>query len=73
MSFLRCFVFYNRLCFDLLLFQAAAIRLEVRGGEWKDAYMQMDGEPWKQPLNKEFSTFVEIKRVPFQSVMINGH
>uniref|UniRef100_A0A2N9HBW9 Diacylglycerol kinase accessory domain-containing protein n=1 Tax=Fagus sylvatica TaxID=28930 RepID=A0A2N9HBW9_FAGSY len=32
--------------------QAAAIRLEIRGGEWKDAYMQMDGEPWKQPLNK---------------------
>ncbi len=31
-------------------FQAAAIRLEIRGGEWKDAYMQMDGEPWKQPL-----------------------
>ncbi|KAL5548975.1 hypothetical protein UlMin_004206 [Ulmus minor] len=52
--------------------QAAAIRLEVRGGEWKDAYMQMDGEPWKQPMNKEFSTFVEIKRVPFQSPMISG-
>ncbi|KAK6944266.1 Diacylglycerol kinase, catalytic domain [Dillenia turbinata] len=42
--------------------QAAAIRLEVRGGEWKQSYMQMDGEPWKQPLNKQFSTFVEIKR-----------
>ncbi|KAI4335464.1 hypothetical protein L6164_014108 [Bauhinia variegata] len=52
--------------------QAAAIRLEVRGGEWKDAFMQMDGEPWKQPLNKEFSTFVEIQRVPFHSMMISG-
>ncbi|KAJ7955735.1 diacylglycerol kinase [Quillaja saponaria] len=52
--------------------QAAAIRLEVRGGEWKDAYMQMDGEPWKQPMSKDFSTFVEITRVPFQSLMING-
>ncbi|GAV84230.1 DAGK_acc domain-containing protein/DAGK_cat domain-containing protein [Cephalotus follicularis] len=52
--------------------QAAAIRLEFRGGEWKDAFMQMDGEPWKQPLNKDFSTFVEIKRVPFQSYMISG-
>ncbi|PON58601.1 Diacylglycerol kinase [Trema orientale] len=52
--------------------QAAAIRLEVRGGEWKDVYMQMDGEPWKQPLKQEFSTFVEIKRVPFQSLMISG-
>ncbi|KAK7281584.1 hypothetical protein RIF29_09703 [Crotalaria pallida] len=52
--------------------QATAIRLEVRGGEWKDAYMQMDGEPWKQPLSKDFSTFVEIKRERFQSYMING-
>ncbi|KAK6942397.1 Diacylglycerol kinase, accessory domain [Dillenia turbinata] len=52
--------------------QAAAVRLEVRGGEWKKSYMQMDGEPWKQPLNKQFSTFVEIKRVPFQSMMIDG-
>ncbi|XP_021908800.1 diacylglycerol kinase 4 isoform X2 [Carica papaya] len=52
--------------------QAAAIRLEIRGGEWKDAYMQMDGEPWKQPMNKEYSTFVEIRRVPFQSLMVNG-
>ncbi|CAJ1975532.1 unnamed protein product [Sphenostylis stenocarpa] len=52
--------------------QASAIRLEVRGGEWKDAYMQMDGEPWKQPMNKDYSTFVEIKREPFQSLMISG-
>ena len=52
--------------------QAAAIRLEIRGGDWKDAYMQMDGEPWKQPLNKDYSTFVEIKRVPFHSLMISG-
>ncbi|KAF6149075.1 hypothetical protein GIB67_018653 [Kingdonia uniflora] len=52
--------------------QAAAIRLEIRGGEWKDVYMQMDGEPWKQPISKEYSTFVDIKRVPFLSLMING-
>ncbi|CAK8534423.1 unnamed protein product [Lathyrus sativus] len=52
--------------------QATAIRLEVRGGEWKDAYMQMDGEPWKQPLSKDFSTFVEIRREPFQSLVISG-
>ncbi|XWS73187.1 hypothetical protein CRYUN_Cryun02cG0104600 [Craigia yunnanensis] len=52
--------------------QAASIRLEIRGGEWKDAFMQMDGEPWKQPMSKEYSTFVEIKRVPFQSLMISG-
>ncbi|XP_024193970.1 diacylglycerol kinase 4 isoform X1 [Rosa chinensis] len=52
--------------------QAAAIRLEVRGGEWRNAYMQMDGEPWKQPMDEEFSTLVEIKRVPYQSPMISG-
>lgn len=52
--------------------QAAAIRLEIRGGEWKNAYMQMDGEPWKQPLSKDYSTFMEIKRVPFHSLMIQG-
>ncbi|CAL9082864.1 unnamed protein product [Musa acuminata var. zebrina] len=52
--------------------QAAAIRLEIRGGEWKDAYMQMDGEPWKQPLNNEYSSFVEIERVPWRSLIING-
>ncbi|XVF88046.1 hypothetical protein PTKIN_Ptkin19aG0017700 [Pterospermum kingtungense] len=52
--------------------QASSIRLEIRGGEWKDVFMQMDGEPWKQPMSKEYSTFVEIKRVPFQSVMVSG-
>ncbi|CAA7408155.1 unnamed protein product [Spirodela intermedia] len=52
--------------------QAAAVRLEIRGGQWKEAFMQMDGEPWKQPLSEEHSTFVEIKRVPHHSLMLNG-
>lgn len=52
--------------------QAAAIRYEIRGGQWKNAFMQMDGEPWKQPIKKDYSTFVEIKRVPHQSLMISG-
>nr|GEV76660.1 diacylglycerol kinase 4-like [Tanacetum cinerariifolium] len=52
--------------------QASEIRFELRGGAWKESFMQMDGEPWKQPMNNEFSTFVDIKRVPFQSYMING-
>ncbi|XP_058113847.1 diacylglycerol kinase 4-like [Magnolia sinica] len=52
--------------------QAASIRLEIRGGQWKHAYMQMDGEPWKQPIHKEFSTFLEIKRVAHHSLMIGG-
>lgn len=55
-----------------VIFQAAALRFEFRGGEWTKSYMQMDGEPWKQPLNKAYSTFVEINRVPNQSVMISG-
>jgi diacylglycerol kinase (ATP) len=32
----------------------------------------MDGEPWKQPLSKDFSTFVEIKREPFHSLVVDG-
>ncbi|KAG8372433.1 hypothetical protein BUALT_Bualt12G0065600 [Buddleja alternifolia] len=52
--------------------QASAIRFELRGGEWDKAYLQMDGEPWKQPMDKEFSTFVEIKRVPHQSIMVRA-
>ncbi|RZC73727.1 hypothetical protein C5167_049208 [Papaver somniferum] len=50
--------------------QAAAIRMEVRGGDWKKGYMQMDGEPWKQPMHEEYSTFVDIVRAPYQSRMI---
>ncbi|XAR66682.1 Diacylglycerol kinase [Bertholletia excelsa] len=53
--------------------QAAMIRFELRGGEWKEAYLQIDGEPWKQPMNNFRSTFIEIGRVPFQSVMIDGN
>ncbi|XP_068647957.1 diacylglycerol kinase 7-like [Aristolochia californica] len=52
--------------------QAAGIRVEIRGDQWKDAFMQMDGEPWKQPIKNQHSTVVEIKRVPFRSLMING-
>ncbi|KAJ8471653.1 hypothetical protein OPV22_025996 [Ensete ventricosum] len=52
--------------------QAAAIKLELRGGAWNKAYMQMDGEPWKQPLKRDYSTFMKIERVPSQSRMISG-
>ncbi|CAL9223513.1 unnamed protein product [Arabidopsis halleri] len=52
--------------------QAAAVRFELRGGDWRDAFLQMDGEPWKQPMSTDYSTFVEIKKVPFQSLMINN-
>ncbi|KAJ4816505.1 Diacylglycerol kinase [Rhynchospora pubera] len=52
--------------------QAAAIKLELRGGQWNRAYLQMDGEPWRQPLTNDYSTFVEIKKMPFHSLMLNG-
>ncbi|TVU42202.1 hypothetical protein EJB05_08595, partial [Eragrostis curvula] len=49
-----------------------AVRIEIKGGQWRDAHMQMDGEPWKQPLISEYSTFVDIKKVPYPSLIING-
>ncbi|TVU28846.1 hypothetical protein EJB05_20381 [Eragrostis curvula] len=52
--------------------QAAAIKFEMRGGEWNRAYVQMDGEPWKQPLVQDQSTILEINKVPYHSLMING-
>ncbi|KAL4335808.1 hypothetical protein GQ457_07G041650 [Hibiscus cannabinus] len=52
--------------------QASSVRLEIRSGERKDVFMQMDGEPWKLPVSKDYSTLVEIKKVPFQSLMVNG-
>ncbi|XP_076892621.1 diacylglycerol kinase 4-like isoform X2 [Bidens hawaiensis] len=51
---------------------ASAIRFELRGGTWRECFMQMDGEPWKQPMNNEYSTFLDIKRVPFQSILVKG-
>ncbi|KAL5208471.1 hypothetical protein ABZP36_032906 [Zizania latifolia] len=52
--------------------QAAAIKFEMRGGQWNRVYAQMDGEPWKQPLVQEYSTVIEINKVPYHSLMING-
>ncbi|XP_047330461.1 diacylglycerol kinase 7-like [Impatiens glandulifera] len=52
--------------------QAAAIRFEFGGGELNKGYLQMDGEPWKQPFHEDYSTFVDIKRVDFQSVVVKG-
>jgi diacylglycerol kinase (ATP) len=56
----------------IVFYQAAAIKIEMRGGEWDRAYVQMDGEPWKQPLIQDQSTTVEISKVPYHSLMING-
>ena len=49
----------------LLLLQAVALKLELGGSQRKQAYMQMDGEPWKQPLSNIHSTVIEIARVPY--------
>lgn len=54
------------------LAQAAAIRVELRSGRRKHAYLQMDGEPWKHPLSENNSTTIEITKVPFPSLMISG-
>ncbi|CAA2995523.1 diacylglycerol kinase 7-like [Olea europaea subsp. europaea] len=51
--------------------QCLAISFELIGGAWKKACMQMDGRPCQQLLN-ELSTFIEVKRVPFRSVMVDG-
>ncbi|THU49017.1 hypothetical protein C4D60_Mb06t05150 [Musa balbisiana] len=52
--------------------QAAAVKLRLQGGDSKEAYMQMDGEPWKQPISKEYPTYVIIESTPFQSRIISG-
>eukprot|EP01018_Ginkgo_biloba_P007102 Gb_24490 [translate_table: standard] len=54
------------------LAQAVALKLELRGGSRKRTYLQMDGEPWKHQLSRSDSTMIEISRVPYQSIMING-
>ncbi|GLJ28311.1 hypothetical protein SUGI_0556500 [Cryptomeria japonica] len=54
------------------LAQAAAIRVELRSGRRKNAYLQMDGEPWKHPLSENNSTTIEITKAPFPSFMISG-
>ncbi|KAJ7556698.1 hypothetical protein O6H91_05G094600 [Diphasiastrum complanatum] len=55
----------KRLC------QAEALRLELQGNNRSRIYMQMDGEPWRHPLNSDGKpTIVEINRVPVQSTML---
>ena len=72
--FFTCLVFFPNNEFpskNTAFYQAAAIKFEMRGGEWDRAYVQMDGEPWKQPLIQDQSTTVEISKVPYHSLMIN--
>lgn len=55
------------------LAQAVALKLELGGSQRKQAYMQMDGEPWKQPLSNIHSTVIEIARAPYQSLILNAN
>ncbi|KAM0939239.1 putative diacylglycerol kinase (ATP) [Dioscorea sansibarensis] len=52
--------------------QVAAIKLEIKGNQCGKTFMQIDGEPWKQPLDETSSTFVTIKGMSFQHLMITG-
>lgn len=55
------------------LSQALDLKLELGGSQRKQAYMQMDGEPWKQPLSNIHSTVIEIARAPYQSLILNAN
>lgn len=53
------------------LAQGSAVRLQLVADKRQRVYMQMDGEPWRQPL-LENSTTIEITRVPTASIMLKG-
>eukprot|EP00271_Cylindrocystis_brebissonii_P006256 TRINITY_DN1896_c1_g1_i1.p1 TRINITY_DN1896_c1_g1~~TRINITY_DN1896_c1_g1_i1.p1 ORF type:complete len:491 (+),score=80.65 TRINITY_DN1896_c1_g1_i1:286-1758(+) len=53
------------------LAQAHAIRMELRGNQTKQTYMQLDGEPWMQPLSDPRDcTVVEILPVTPKARML---
>ncbi|XP_024537974.1 diacylglycerol kinase 7 [Selaginella moellendorffii] len=55
------------------LAQAQAIRLELHGEKRDRAYMQLDGEPWKHPLDPNGKpVIVEIGRVSIPSTMLKA-
>ncbi|KAL2654204.1 hypothetical protein R1flu_022332 [Riccia fluitans] len=53
------------------LAQATAVKLEM-GGNRERAYLQMDGEPWQQPLATadDDPAVVEIRKTPNPSIML---
>lgn len=58
--------------FDRLA-QATAVKLDLTGKAHRtQAYMQMDGEPWQQPLGAEDEppAVVEISRNPVHSICL---
>ncbi|MCO5567530.1 hypothetical protein L7F22_021224 [Adiantum nelumboides] len=55
------------------LAQACAIRMHLIADLRHRIYMQMDGEPWRQPLSEnENSTIIEITSTPTRSLMLKA-
>lgn len=55
------------------LAQGCAIRMQLVADQRHRVYMQMDGEPWRQPLSEsENSTIIEITHVPTLSLMLKA-
>lgn len=52
------------------LTQARSIRLELHGEYRSKAYLQVDGEPWRQPLSGEEPTIVEISPCPNATMLL---
>lgn len=48
------------------------MRLELNGNVRKKAYLQMDGEPWMQPLGTSFEdpTVLMIEKLPTPSMLL---
>lgn len=55
------------------LAQACAVQMQLIADQRHRIYMQMDGEPWRQPLSEmENSTIIEITRTPTRSLMLKA-
>ena len=55
------------------LAQACGVRLELRRAVSSAAFMQLDGEPWKQPLrDSRETTVVEISRNRNKALLLVG-
>lgn len=54
------------------LCQAEAVKLELNGRARKKAYLQMDGEPWMQPMGtpEDEPTVVLIEKLPQPSLLL---
>jgi diacylglycerol kinase (ATP) len=52
--------------------QAEAVKLELNGKARKKAYLQMDGEPWMQPMGtpEDEPTVVLIEKLPQPSLLL---